>query len=618
MRRPRRSLALCALPLLVAGGCTKKEEPKTETAGEETKADAPKGAETPAEDGTKDAPKAPPSGVGALTAAKIQAATAAAASVPVLKHEGVLGHFMVGDAVAFTKEIREQATPPKVGHFVDLEAMKSLAAMQLGDRGTVAVRVDLAKPFGCALVDHTSSEVPVACTVAYKGGAEALVTDLGEKDKQTDAKGHLAAYSLEGETIFIDKLGEHVVLTNHEDLYAKSKDYLQSNIIDRADEAIADFEVVVYPSAAMARYSDDVESFVSLMDAAQEGMPGSGGGSDLKKRISEMEQFSGGLGLTPLGAHVSFISHAKPGSDLQTESDVTYGGRMDEAFVSKLPASTFMFLGAQTGQDITKSEYWEKGIKQSAELIAKDVDFDAATLEAEFRAFGTEQAELYGRDIAMALFNEGPLGAAVIEVSKKAPGRDKWKTWSERFKADQVLPAKTQKKLAWTFEPGAATVEGVEVDRWLIQPTAEGLKDFEGKDLEPLRKLWPDLAMRVDRVELDDRVLFVLGPNTGEDATKAAILASRGGPTVRDHKGWSNLDMSRDSLAALWAADVAGGVEWLRKVLPPSKFADIPSPLGVGLDDVTLVTRHPAPGVVSVSLNVSQAFIDQLKMLANE
>jgi len=619
MRHPR-LIALCALPLLAAGGCKKNDpEPAEQTEEKTDSKEEEAGGKDAAEskDAAPSGDKTEVAGIGVETAALIQNATAAAAAAPLLEHEGILGHFMMGNAVESVKEIQTQLAPPSVASMVDLEALKSLTAMQLGDRSAVAVAVDLSKPFGCALVDSDVVEAPVVCVVGYKDGAEGLVRDLGEKDKISDAKGHVAAYKVEGQEVFIDALGDQIALSNHPDLFATAKGYLETNIVGRADKAIADFELMVYPNAALVRYKDEVEDLVDAIDDLGDASPTSP--TDLRKRVEEMDQLAIGFGLTPEGAHFSLATHAVAGSDLANEFDNTYGGRMSEDFVGKLPMSTFVLAGMQSGTGIIESENWDKAIKLLSEGVAKEFGMDASELEQQVADFVKEEAELYTRDVAMGMVYEpGTMGGLVLEVGKKAPGRDAWKRWSERFTTEAVLPAKAQEGVRWSFEAGATTIDGVEIDRWSIGPTPEVLKEASADaDFEHIRKLWPDMTVNVDRAELDDRVIFIVAPTESDTYMQSAIKAVRGGKTVRDRKGWKGLATSRSGLTALYAIDVAGGVEWLRPLLPPGDAADIPSPLGVGLDDVTLVLRHPAPGVISGSFNVSQPFIDQLKPLAD-
>ena len=619
-----RLIALCALPLVAAGGC-KNDDPAPATA--ETKGagaegdEAGKAEDSKPESDAKPAPDSPVTGLGVTAAATIQAATAAAAAAPLLKHDGVLGHFMMGNAVASVKEIQAQASPASVESMVDLEGLKSLAAMQLGERSTVAINVDLTKPFGCALIDSTVEIAPVACVVGYKGGAEGLVKDLGESGKQADAKGHVAAYEVEGQNIYIDTLGDEVALSNHPDVLATAKVYLETNIVGRADTAIADFEFVVYPAAAMVRYGKEIEDLMKGLDDLGKigGSPSPTSPEDLKKRVAEMGQFSIGLGMTPAGAHLSFDTHAVPGSDLQAELDTTYAGRMQEGFVGTLPMSAFVVAGMQLGSGVSDNENWGKAIELLATSMADEFDVDASKVKVEFEAFIKEESELYSRDIAMGmLYEPGTLGALVLEVGKAAPGRDLWKAWSERFTTEAVLPKKAQDGVQWKFEAGATTIEGIEIDRWSIGPTPAVLKEASAdKDAERLIKMWPDLTMQIDRAEVDDRVIFVAAPTEGDSYMQAAIKATRDGKTIKDRKGWKGLDSGRSGLVALYAFDIAGGIEWLRPILPAEDAADIPSPLGVGIDDVSIVLRHPAPGVISGSFNVSQNFIDQLKLLAD-
>ena len=611
-----RLIALCALPLVVVGGCTKKEpEPESTPEKKAEGEEKPAGEGTPSPE-TAEA-KPPTEGLGVEAAAMIQSATAAAAAAPLLEHEGVLGHFMMGNAVESVKEIKEQAAPDSVKNMVDLEVLKSLTSMQLGERSSVAINVDLAKPFGCALVDSSVIDAPVACVVGYKGGAEALVTDLGSKDALPDAKGHVGAYTVEGQEVYIDAIGDQVALSNHPDLFGKAKDYLEANIVGRADEGIADFELVIYPNAAMTRYGDELKQVAKFLDDLSEDGPTSS--TDLRKQVDEMDQLALGIGFTPAGAHFSVATHAKPGSELAAQFDSMYGGIMNVDFVGKLPMSAFVFAGMQAGTGLTESDNWKKGVELLAESMSKEFGMSADDLRKEVESFVEEEADLYTRDMVMGmLYEPGTLGALVLEVGKKAPGRDKWKAWSERFTTTSILPTEGQENIDWSFASAATTIEGVEIDRWSIQPTRKALEGSgSDPDMERIRKLWPDLTLRIDRAELDDRVIFVVAPTESDTYMQSAIKATRGGKTVRDRKGWDGLDAGRPSTTALYAIDVAGGIEWLRPLLDPSDAAEIPSPLGSGLDDVTMVLRHPAPGVIAGSFNVSQAFIDQLKPLAD-
>ena len=559
--------------------------------------------------------KPPVEGLGVDAAAMIQSATAAAAAAPLLEHKGVLGHFMMGNAVESVKEIKEQATPDNYKNMVDLEGLKSLAAMQLGERGKVAINVDLTKPFGCALVDSRVTEAPIACVVGYTGGAEALVSQLGDASRMPDAKGHTAAYAVEGQEVYIDALGDHVALSNHPEVFGAAKDYLERNIVGRADAAIADFEVVVYPNAALARYADEMKAFTTLLDDLAKDAPMTS--ADLRKRVEELDQIAIGVGFTPAGAHLSAATHATPGSDLAREFDSTYGGIMNVDFAGKLPSSTFVFAAMQSGAGITEGDNWKKTVELLSESLGKEFGMSADDLRREFESFVDEEAELYSRDTAMGmLYEPGTLGAFVLEVGKKSPGRDKWKAWSERFTTTAILPPKEREAVEWSFEVGATTIEGIEIDRWSIGPTRKALEEAgSDPDLERIRKLWPDLTVNIDRAELDDRVIFIVAPVESDAYMQSAIKSTQGGKTIRDRKGWDGLATERPNITALYAVDVAGGIEWLRPLLEPGDAAEIPSPLGAGLDDVTIVLRHPAPGVIAGSFNVSQEFIDHLKPL---
>ena len=565
-------------------------------------------------------PDAAPSGLGTEAAGLIDSAKSAAAGAPLLPHDKVLGHFMMGNTVTMMKKVKEQLAPPSLASMVDIESMKVLAAGQLGPKGEVVRKIDLEKPFGCAMVDSKVHEAPVACVIGYEGGAEALVADLGNENKAPDGKGHVAAYNIEGETLYIDTLDDQVVFSPHAEIFDLAKGYLKSNIIDRGGEAIADVELVLYPNTATKAYADEMKEVFEVFDEMQKETEefGAGGFGNLRDRIDEMQQLTIGLELSEAGFTFSTALHATKGSELANTMDTTYAGRMNRDFVASLPSSTFAFAGVQGGSDPTADENFKTAIAGMSKALAEGLEKDEATIQTEIEAFVKEEGELYTRDLATGLmFVEGTLGGAILSVGKKASGRDQWKAWSERFVPDAILPEKGLAVVTWEFQPGGATFDGLEVDRWVIKPTALAKKKMsEDPDFKTVSALWPDMTMTIDRVEFDDHVAFVVSPVQSDAYTTSAIQAAKGTKTIRDHGGYADVEARAKNLVGLYAVDVAGGVNWLRAILPPDATKEFPAPLGVDLSDVTLLVEHPASGVVAGSLSVSQPFVDQLRKLA--
>ncbi|MEM6292441.1 MAG: hypothetical protein AAGA54_14295 [Myxococcota bacterium] len=609
--------------MLAIGAC--KEDPPKAAATDDKPAEA---ADTKAEPEAKPSdtpeakPDAKPGGLGADTAALIDTAKSAAAGAPLLPHDKVLGHFMMGNTATMMKKVKEQLAPPSLAGMVDVEAMKALAAGQLGPKGEVVRKIDLEKPFGCAMVDSKVHEAPVACVVGYEGGAEALVADLGPENKAPDGKGHVAAYNIDGETVFIDALDDQVVLSPHAEIFDLAKGYLKSNIVDRGSESIADVELVMYPNNAAKAYAKEMSEVFEAFDEMQKETEEFGGRGlgNLRDRVDEMQQFTIGLELSEAGFTFSTALHATKGSELATTMDTTYAGRMNKDFVAGLPSSTFAFAGAQGGSDPTTDENFTAAIDGLSKAIAEELELDQTKIKTEIDAFIKEEGDLYSRDLATGLmFVEGTLGGAILTVGKKAPGRDKWKAWTERFVPDAILPEEGLAVVTWDFQPAGASFEGVEIDRWVIKPTAFAKKKMaedKDPDLKAVLALWPDLELTIDRAEFDDRVVFVVSPVKSDAYTKSAVLAVNGTSTIRDHEGYGDVEARAKNLVGLYAVDVAGGVNWLRSFLPPDATKEIPSPLGVDLSDVTLLIEHPAPGVVAGSLSVSQPFVDQLRKLA--
>ncbi len=601
-------------------GACKDDAPETAPDG-----DAPAPQQTPTDEARPDpsqpAAGQPTAGLGTETAALIESAAAAAANTPLLPHDGVVGHVFMPGFQGTLDKVRDQLAPPAVAGMVNGELMKTMAAGEFGSHSAVVRNVDLAKPMGCAIVDSTAVELPLACVIGYTGGAEGLVTDLGAQGRASDAKGHVGLYEIDGQEVYIDALGEQVVMTNHAELFDLAKAYLQSTLIDRREDAIADVEVVVYVNDAMKRFRREFKPLLDEFASNGESMPGMPAETfeEALARFEQTEQFMFGVGLESEGAFLRWAIHATKGSEFQTVLDSTYAGPMDDAFVAKMPQGTFALAGMHLATGATESKLFKRMQEKLAEEYSAEAGHPPEELKAEIDAFFAEEAALYAPDVAAGLtFLKGTLGAAVLEVRKKKSGREGWKSWSTRFLPKAVLGEKAARSVTWKFEPDATVVDGVPVDRWTIEPTAEGLAELrKDSDFATIESRWKTMSFTIDRAEVDDRVLFVLSPRDADAYVEAAITAAKGQDSLADDPGFTALKGRLRSVAAVYAFDVAGGARWLRELLPADKASEIPPELGVNLSDVYITVEHPAPGSYAGEFFVSQPFIEQLRKLAN-
>ena len=102
------------------------------------------------------------------TSAGAPVASSAAIGVPTLSPgEDVLGHFSVPSGKRLLDDIKTHFSTPMVSGFLDDQALRSLAAAQLGSRRDIAFNLNIEAPFGCAVVDFKAYENgPIACTFA--------------------------------------------------------------------------------------------------------------------------------------------------------------------------------------------------------------------------------------------------------------------------------------------------------------------------------------------------------------------------------------------------------------------------------------------------------------------
>jgi hypothetical protein len=235
-------------------------------------------------------------------------------------------------------------------------------------------------------------------------------------------------------------------------------------------------------------------------------------------------------------------------------------------------------------------------------------------------AFLEENSALYGRDFAFAIMHlPGTQGGLVVSRKLVSSARERWKPWTDGFDPTTVLGPEGIKLVTWSFQPDALDVDGVKVDRWTIEPgpDAKAKLAAEGAPVvAELERRFGGLRLEIDRVELADRVLFVVAPGAQEQYIRAAIAAAKGGPSTGSDAGLAGLLARNPDTSLVMAVNAAGTLAWMREVLPPEATAKLPAALGANLGDFYVSATYGASGRQYGEMVLSQAFIDGLRKLA--
>lgn len=616
-------LALCAS---LVPGCKKDEasqEAEAREAGEAKKDDgAPEG-----------------EGIGEAAAKAVGSAGSSSDAAPIagkLDRGKVLGHVFTPSPTTLLRDLKDQAAPASAGMFLDENTLRTLAAGQLGSRSNVAKNIDLSAPLGCVWVETTVTEAPLVCTMGYQGGIEVLLTDLGEEGKQEDAEGHAGHYRIGGDDFYVDALGDAVVVSTHPSLLADAKTYVETNLIGRASETKEDLEVTLYPSAAFARYEEQV---APLMKAAlsQGEMDTKTGNpfADAYARwsnennessfsyIKESAQINVGLSIEDLGVALHFASIPVEGSELQANAQKLDSGPLDTSILGVLPASSPLLIGHKfRWNDTWPVESSEQLKKELVVAYAQSTGKDEAEVKAQLASFWSEREKLYGADIGHALVDTGTgVGGWLVTVKLEGEsGRDLWKTWSEGFGVETVLGKDAKDSLTWSFTPGATEVSGSPVDRWTIALSDRAKKDIE-KELGPQYGVWKerlgDFTFNVDRIEHAGHVLFSIAAAGDDSVLQAGVAALEGKDALAGNEAFERVAKRRSDSSFVMATNVEQGAKWLRDLLPPDDAADIPPSLGTGIGDVFVTGGYLSGGRTFFELAVAQDFVEQLRKMGS-
>jgi hypothetical protein len=560
----------------------------------------------------------------------------------VLPHERgvVLGHFLVRDGAALLREARAQLMVPAYQGFLDEAALRSLVSVQLPeDRKPLAQNFDLAAPLGCAVVDpKTYDKAPLACTFGYRGGAEQLVADLGPGARQPNAGTHLAKLKLEGEDVYVDALGSHVVLATYDDLFGKARAYLQQNVIDRSAQVRGDVEIVAFVADVFELYRSDLEPLLRELSSADGGVPALGQAdfdaavaawTDYNRHsteqslqsVAEMAQVTAYFGLEPFGFVAGGSVIPTAGSRLAAYARAGVGVRVDPALTKSAPRSTFALVSSATRPDAWAMEDSVGTRRALARSWAALTRHDAATGERALEEAVLGWRERYTGHSMFALADlqasplPGVLVAATLQPGKSS--REAFRGMADRLTPEAVLGTEYSRWIDWRFEHGVAEIDGVPVDRIVFEPTAEGRRALEGEMSAEQRtrvdSLLGGLRLVIHRAEASGRVVWTVAPRD-EDAFLREVLAA--GSASPDPELARLLD-ARPGIGALFALDVARGIRWLRGFAEfAPELGTLPDALGNDLSDVTVTVEDRADGVFAGELVISQPLLDQAREVA--
>ncbi|MEZ4383605.1 MAG: hypothetical protein R3A79_19900 [Nannocystaceae bacterium] len=611
---------------LTIAGCAKKEEKKPEEA-----------AADPAQAGD--------AGSGAKTGGAAGPAEAQVADVSVpgdtrLEHaDEVFGHFALPNASKLLADVRTQLVNPQYQNFLDEGALRSLVSLSLDKRGMVAQNVDLAAPMGCAVVDFKTYEVPVACTFAYKGGVKVLLGDLGKIDRKPDDAGHAAVYAVDGKDVYIDEIGDHVVVAAHPELFAKTAKYLKADIIDRGKAMVGDVEVVAYTADIWTKYQTDLQPLLAMMDQASATPTDTGNpkfDAALKKwtaynaastqkslgRLAQYEQLSVYLSVAPHGVSLGVTMVPLPGTDAEKDGKA-YGGRvLDPAFLKALPAGALMIGAFNTDPRAQETQQVKEVLDLAIDTWSDLAGLDKASVKESVLAFQAEGRTLYDGLGAFALFDQEGATFAALAVQHLRPGavaRESWRAWTAKFTPEAAL-GEYSRFVTWEFTADAGNIDGVPVDRWVIKPGPELEKEISKKLAEEpeakkaIDQYWGPIQLSFDRAEVGGSVLYVVAPKGEDAAMRRAIAAQKGDGALGSDPGLTAILQRSEGASGVFAFDLKATFAWLRGFPPvAAELEKMPGALGNDLSDIYMTAHYLQSGVSSFEYVVSQPMIEQIK-----
>ncbi len=552
----------------------------------------------------------------------------------------ILGHFAISSPSKLLAHVKDQLVPAQYAGFLEEAALRSFMSLALDKRSNLAMNYNFAAPVGCALIDPRSTDPKVGCTFGYNGGAKAFVTDLGEAQKAPDAAGHVAAYNVDGRPVYIDALGEAVVVSLGADTFTTASAYLQRNIIGRAGDMHGDLEVVGYIATIFDRYQAELKPALDALDTTN--VPAPTGNKSVDdaiaawagyqkrsnkvaiERVAELAQLSLYVSVEPIGVVIGGAAFPKPGTRMATEIAVHAPSRLDATFAGSAPEGTAFLVAMHASPQAHELASAVESRQLMGEVWGALTGSDPTSITAAITAFQQENSQLYDGQTMVAIGHEPGALFGVTMAGRLQPGkaaRDGWKAWTERFTPQAVLGPEFSQYVTWKFKTDASTVDGTPVDRWTIEPGA-GIKGTLEKEMPAdakafVTKAFGGMYLNIDRAEVNNNVVFIVSPKAEANYMKRAIAGFQGQGNVSSEPGLARAITRDPETAGIVAFDLKQLMTWIRGMgsygVPTEK---VPQNLGTDLGDFFVTLHYTGEGAMAMEYVLSQQLIEQIKQLA--
>ncbi|MCY0993445.1 hypothetical protein OV203_40280 [Nannocystis sp. ILAH1] len=466
----------------------------------------------------------------------------------------VFGHLLLPRPAAWLAELGEQVLPPRMSGLATPAGLLGFVVLSTGLPPALAEHADLERPFGC-VVGELSPAPRVACSLGYRGGALQFTTDVGAR--QAGASGHVAEFEVGGYPVFIDAIGGDVVLSVETGFFAEVDEYIESALVGRADAVRSDLEFVVFSEHLYARHGD---TLLALADVPEDKLATGllNATSESERRLWEMrieaERRNDRAAMQKFGEYVQvtgFVDLDRGRLSLGAQLIPRVGGRfpadsltrgrsLDPELLAGLPREVVALvaydidpwatvgINRYTSGPITEDDV-RNAIASLAALWAAVNDSSASAAEVALNRHFLEDRALYGGSAAWAMLDHPGTPLTVVGIRRLAPGqsgRASWLAWTENMQSG-VLRSDLAKSFAWSFVPGAWSLDGAEVDRWTIRAVhARALAEIAA--IDPALASIAREGVAIDRVERDGYAYFVVAPGA-EEAVLRRVFAARGG-----------------------------------------------------------------------------------------